>query len=948
LILAARAAAGDFTHYESSHVHPIALSTGRDHLYAVNTPEARVAIFDVPVNGTPRFVGDVPVGLEPVSLAVRPGSDEVWVVNHLSDSVSVVDASARKLVATLSVGDEPTDVVFAGGRAFVSVSGKDDRVDVFDASSRTLIRSISIPGEDPHALTATADGSLVALVVLESGNQTTVVPPALVGAPPPPDPPLDPTLPPPPRPVGLIVQFDPATGQFRDERGGNRTAAVQISLRDWDLFVIDPTRPEPALVAAFSAVGTTLFDVAIHPVRPEFWVPNTEARNLVRFEPNLRGHLVETRISIMSFFASPRYVDLNPHIDYTVTPGPPAEIEQSLSQPGNGVFSSSGDRFYLTAFGSGKIAVLDGETAAVLQRIRVGGGPSGLVLNEPAKRLYVLNRFDNTVSTIDLEAGHEIAVTGVAGPSQFDPSPEEIRRGRRFLYDAALSSGHGDVACATCHVFGAMDGLAWDLGDPQGKVLTFEEASWVRFLERRVDRPGFHPMKGPMTTQTLRGLRGMEPFHWRGDRRNFQHFNGAFVSLLGRAEPLPDTDMEAFTDFIMTVELPPNPYRNIDGSLPAAIPVVRGLRTPSVGDPARGESLFASRCANCHALPKGTSNELIATTQRPQEFKVPHLRNVYEKVDLDVLRTFDIPVSTRSNQRRRGSFVLNDGVAELPILIEAMSQGGGETDADDLMAYVLAFSTDSFACVGRQLSLGKGDPAGDAGPLIAEAQLGHCDLVAKGVSGGVPAGWVYDRVRSGFLPDSAREPIIDGAALRDGIGPGELVTFTAVPPGNGVRLGVDRDRDGCLDRDELRKRTDPANPGVRKADADDDGLSDDTDLCPGWTQLDGLQTDTNANGIPNECECGDVSNDGRLDLRDLLYMALHLARRDPPGMALAKCNVSGAPGDAPANCTWDDFFALRRGLEQSIVRRSVPRFPPLCRPAAPALPASDVCVNPAP
>jgi hypothetical protein len=440
----------------------------------------------------------------------------------------------------------------------------------------------------------------------------------------------------------------------------------------------------------------------------------------------------------------------------------------------------------------------------------------------------------------------------------------------------------------------------------------------------------------------------MEPFHWRGDRRNFQHFNDAFVSLLGRAEPLPEADMDAFTDFIMTVELPPNPYRNVDESLPAAIPVVRGLRTPSVGDPARGESLFASRCANCHALPKGTSNQLIATTQRPQEFKVPHLRNAYEKVDLDVLRTFDLPLNTRSNQRRRGSFTLNDGVAELPILIEAMSPGGG-SDADDLMAYVLAFSTESFACVGRQLSLRKGDPAEDVGPLIAETRLGHCDLVAKGVSGGAPAGWVYESARSGFLPDSAREPVVESAALLDGMGSSELVTFTAVPPGNGIRLGIDRDRDGCLDRDELRKRTDPANPGVRRADADDDGLSDDADLCPGWPQRDGLQTDTNANGIPNECECGDVSNDGRLDLRDLLYMALDLARRSPPGMALAKCNVSGAPGDDRAKCTWDDFFALRRGLEKSIMWRSVPRFPPLCRPtASTVLPASDVCVNPAP
>jgi len=30
----------------------------------------------------------------------------------------------------------------------------------------------------------------------------------------------------------------------------------------------------------------------------------------------------------------------------------------------------------------------------------------------------------------------------------------------------------------------------------------------------------FHPMKGPMTTQTLRGLVNSGAMHWRGDRAN--------------------------------------------------------------------------------------------------------------------------------------------------------------------------------------------------------------------------------------------------------------------------------------------------------------------------------------------------------------------------------------------------------------------------------------------
>src|SRR4029453_3139770 len=68
----------DFRNYEAAHVHPLALSASRTQLYALNTPENRLAIFTAS-GGSLTFAADVPVGLEPVSLAVRPGTSEVWV-----------------------------------------------------------------------------------------------------------------------------------------------------------------------------------------------------------------------------------------------------------------------------------------------------------------------------------------------------------------------------------------------------------------------------------------------------------------------------------------------------------------------------------------------------------------------------------------------------------------------------------------------------------------------------------------------------------------------------------------------------------------------------------------------------------------------------------------------------------------------------------------------------
>lgn len=949
------AAARDFTHYESAHTHPLALSPAGDRLYGVNTPEARLAIFDVDAEGDLRFASDVPVGLEPVSLALRPGTDEAWVVNHLSDTVSIVDTRARELVATLQVGDEPTDVAFASGRAFVSLSGKDDAVVVYDAQTRDEVRRIPIPGEDPRAMAVSSDGRFVVLVVLQSGNGSTAVHGARVnGRAPPPSPPRNPELGPPPDPLALIVQQNPATGKLEDEAGRDWTDEVKFDLPDRDLFFIDAAAPKPVLLGAIPRIGTTLFDLAIHPVTQEVWVSNTDARNLVRFEPNLRGHLVESRITVFHPLAGWRYVDLNPHVNYGVSPGPAEERSRSLAQPGQGVFDAAGDRFFLTAFGSAKLAVLDGTTGEVLDQVAVGGGPSGVALNEAAARAYVMNRFDHSISTLDLDALREVASIGVAGPRGFDPSPPAVREGRHLLYDATLASGHGDVSCGTCHIFGNFDGLAWDLGDPSGNFLSYEEATWVRFGTRRVVREGFDPMKGPMVTQTLRGLRDMEPFHWRGDRRDFQQFNGAFVSLLGRAEPLPDADMDLFADFIMTVELPPNPYRSIDDSPPAEVLVPGGA-----GDPVAGKQGFLDDCDRCHRLPLGTTRLVVGSVNRPFDIKVPHLRNIYEKVDLDATRDFDIPV--KPGERNRGFFILNDGVVELPALIQTIA---GRRPRNDIMAFVLSLPTASFPCIGQQVTLRGGEAAaatdlGRLDALVAQSEAGHCDLVAHGVVEGEPTGWLHDAAAAGFLPDRARGRFRPVGELRASLAPGDVVTWMGVPPENGRRLGIDRDRDGCLDGDEERQGTDSASPATPLPDSDDDGIPDENDLCPGLAQTDRLQTDTNGNGVPDACECGDLTGDGELDARDFAALLRHLLGHTPDGTALEKCNVSGEPGNGPDACTLRDLLVLHRGLlgyrshaprfpqqRRGFDADDAPRFRPLCLPqVAPLDPLPQVCLD---
>src|SRR5213595_211663 len=155
LVAAGSARAGSFVTFESGQVRPLALSPDDTHLYAVNTPDDRLEIFDIDPQGNLTHSGSVPVGLEPVAAAAHGDGVHVWVVNHLSDSVSIVDVSSSppRVVRTLLVGDEPRDIVFAGpggNRAFITTAHR--------GQQRVSAALAGVPGAGDPALTTPGVG----------------------------------------------------------------------------------------------------------------------------------------------------------------------------------------------------------------------------------------------------------------------------------------------------------------------------------------------------------------------------------------------------------------------------------------------------------------------------------------------------------------------------------------------------------------------------------------------------------------------------------------------------------------------------------------------------------------------------------------------------------------------------------------------------------------------
>src|SRR5207249_2421543 len=83
----------------------------------------------------------------------------------------------------------------------------------------------------------------------------------------------------------------------------------------------------------------------------------------------------------------------------------------------------------------------------------------------------------------------------------------------------------------------------------------------------------YHPMKGPMTTQTLQDIIGHEPFHWRGDRDGIEQFDGTFANLQGAPDTVTTNDMQDLKNFLAAVRFAPNPFRTFSNSLPTNLPL---------------------------------------------------------------------------------------------------------------------------------------------------------------------------------------------------------------------------------------------------------------------------------------------------------------------------------------------------------------------------------------
>ena len=616
--------------FASPHAKPIVINGS--YVYVTNTPSDTV---DVVAIASERVVARIDVGIDPVGLAVRPDGNEVWVANHVSDSVSVIDtdpdsATFHQVIATIqdidaatlsTRFDEPVGIAFASNtKAYVTLSPS-NQVAIVSGESYSVTGHLPIRAQDPRAITV--QGNRLFVIPFESNNQS-----QLSGCT---SEKID----------GDLCTFDAVEHVFSNNNilSVNYDADIIKNplLPDRDLYIFNTA--DDTLLEVVNTVGTLLYGIAVDSGGRVF-VSQTDARNTANGRAGTEKDGLE-EMENRAFLNQVTMVDCqglscSEPVFYDLEPLPPSHPEpgMGLATPFGIQVSEDDSTLIVTAAGSDKLFTMDANTGEVLGRTTVGSVPRGVALladgdGKPTQG-WVLNTVGNTVSVVDLTSlGNPTLKTTI---TMNDPTDAEVKKGRIAFNDANASST-GTFSCESCHPDGGTDQLIWVLQTP---ICDVDGCTQIP----------------PRLTMPIRGLRDTTPYHWDGipgdpfGGNNTQSINSDVEPNCSLSEPetctrflvdgsmattmcdvtnCPENDegklgllsgerRDAMAKFLLSVPFPPSQTRPI---------------TNQVTQQAKDgffEFNFVKDCGNCHKMPF-----LVSTNTGGTGMDAPTWRGAYDR-----------------------------------------------------------------------------------------------------------------------------------------------------------------------------------------------------------------------------------------------------------------------------------------------------------------------------
>ena len=484
--------------FVSPHASPIRLLNRL--VFVVNTPSDTVDVIDADTRAVTTRIN---VGIDPVSLAVRPDGKELWVSNHVSDSVSVIDTDATSPTFLQVVGtvqdfnpetratnfDEPVGIAFASNeKAYVALSSE-NQIAIVDVADREVMGHLRITAQDPRQIVVR--NGLLYVIPFESNNKTQLS--GGTGE-------LD----------GDLVTFNAHEHAIANNNVLSLGAVVDVikhpKVPDRDLYVFDTESDR--LVETVDSLGTLLYGMTVDS-KGRVYIAQTDARNEVNGRAGTKKHglaELENRAFLNRITSVlPRTNEiagagqLEADINFMeLEPLPPEhpEPEDALATPFAIEVSDDDATLFVSAAGSDQFFTVDVANGHVLGRVEVDAVPRGIALQNDASgtadAAWTLNAVANTVSFLDVS--DPAMPTVVETIALEDPTHPAVKRGR-IAFNTAAASTTKTFACASCHPDGHTDQLLWVLKTP---VVTGGDQIM------------------PRSTMPIRGLRDTAPYHWDG------------------------------------------------------------------------------------------------------------------------------------------------------------------------------------------------------------------------------------------------------------------------------------------------------------------------------------------------------------------------------------------------------------------------------------------------
>lgn len=365
--------------------------------------------------------------------------------------------------------------------------------------------------------------------------------------------------------------------------------AVVANLQGGDVSLIDLELA--AEIARIPLTGVNLRDISVTP-------DGSAALVTGQIAANSRATREPLDIWTNSLFR----VDLNGHAPGR-RPKPAAEgwldFSGEAAPDPDGVAALGPDRAAVAAAGSDEILLVETPgphlrtyDPRIVRRAATPARPRALALSPDGRTIWVSCELAGEILELRSDTLQRQRTISLPRPRRAD-----LRMAGRYLFGSAgLTSGR-QFSCSSCHPDGRQDGLTWEFAHVPDEI------------ERR-------------NTRSLRGgVTLTAPFRWSGHDADIELFVQEEITGLLKGPPQQHAALHQFWNLLDDFPLPPNPYRQNEGTLhPAA---------------ERGAMLFRGKaaCAGCHRgeLYGGSGLSAYAgTTPGGRALDVPHLAGLYD------------------------------------------------------------------------------------------------------------------------------------------------------------------------------------------------------------------------------------------------------------------------------------------------------------------------------